>query len=320
MYQRCMIAVFLGIFIIACGTSTPKTADQDPNVTPEGVRITPDIVYGHKFGMALTFDMYQPKNQNGAGLVFINSGGYQSVFPNYYERTTEGLRLVTEEALEKIRPDLRGYNIKPFLNKGIAVFAVRHGSSPKFEMPEIVADLRRAVRFIRFHASEYGIDPERLGLWGGSSGGHLSLLLGTTADIGNADANEEFEKRTGRVSAVVAYYPPSDLKRQVEFHKKKNPDILKQYPALDLEAEQYKEYSPLNFISSDDASTLIIHGDQDEGVPILEGESMHQALLKVGVKSKLVVIPGAGHGFAGKDAEFALMEMVSWFEEHLTKK
>ncbi len=315
MYRHCTITVFLVVLLVGCTVQT-----QDPNVTPEGVRITPDVVYGHKFGMALTFDMYQPENQNGVGLIFINSGGYQSIMPDYYKQTDEGLRLVTEEDLENIWSVLRGFNIKPFLDKGITVFSVRHGSSPKFDMPEIVVDLRRAVRFIRFHAKGFGIDSERLALWGGSSGGHLSLLLGMTADIGNEDTDEEFEKRTGRVAAVVAYYPLSDLKRQVDFHLKKNPDVLKQYPALDLETVQYKEFSPLNFVSSDDPPTLFIHGDKDEGVPIIESKSMHQALLEVGVKSKLITISGAGHGFAGKDADLALTEMVSWFGEHLVEK
>ena len=148
----------------------------------------------------------------------------------------------------------------------------------------------------------------------------MSLLLGTTGDVGNSDATEEFERGSGRIAAVVAYFPPTDLQRFVEFHKKSNPDILTQFPVLDLETEQLREFSPINFISSDDAPTLIIHGDQDPGVPILEGESMHQGLLKAGVESKFVTIPGAGHGFEGKDADLALTEAMSWFEEHLAEK
>ncbi|MGB0578943.1 MAG: alpha/beta hydrolase [Limisphaerales bacterium] len=71
------------------------------------------------------------------------------------------------------------------LAKGFTVFSVRHGSSPKFTIPEVVGDVRRSVRFIRQHATEYGVDPKRLGVCGGSAGGHLSLVLGTTSDAGN---------------------------------------------------------------------------------------------------------------------------------------
>jgi dipeptidyl aminopeptidase/acylaminoacyl peptidase len=184
-------------------------------------------------------------------------------------------------------------------------------------MPEIVADLRRAVRFIRFHANEYGIDGERLGLWGGSAGGHLSLLLGTTADIGIPDAAEEFERSPGRVAAVVAYFPLSDLQRFVETIP---PDVLKQYPVLSLRAEQYREFSPLYFVSSDAPPTLIVHGDQDKEVSIIEGESMHRALLKSGAISKFVTIEGAGHGFYDEDADHAMEETVDWFKEHLGAK
>jgi len=329
MYRRYLIAVLLVIFLVGCTTPTPEQTVQDPNVTPEGVRITPDVVYGHKFGMALTFDMYQPENPNGASVIFINSGGWQSPIATFHKQTTEGLRLATLEDLETTMfetitgetmiANMSGFNIEPLIFKGFTIFNVRHGSTPKFKMHEIVSDLRRAVRFIRFHSSDYGIDEERLGLWGGSAGGHLSLLLGTTADIGNPEATDEFEKSTGRVAAVVTYFPPSDLK-MVDSMRKNNPDILKQFPALDLSDNQSREYSPINYVSSDDPPTLIVHGDKDPLVPINQGESMHQALQKEGVESKFVIITGAGHGFEGEDIDHALAESVSWFEEHLDEK
>ena len=78
MYRRCLIALFFAIYLIGCTAPAPQETVQDPNVTPEGIRITPDVVCGHIFGMALTFDMYQPQNSNGAGVLFINSGGWQS--------------------------------------------------------------------------------------------------------------------------------------------------------------------------------------------------------------------------------------------------
>ena len=91
MYRPCLIAVLLVIIMYGCTAPAPEQKAQDPNVTPEGVRITPDVVYGHKFGMALTFDLYQPENQNGAGIIFINSGGWRSNIPDFYKRTSEGL-------------------------------------------------------------------------------------------------------------------------------------------------------------------------------------------------------------------------------------
>ena len=319
MYQHCLIAVFLSICIFGCNSPAPEETAQDPNVTPEGVRITPDVVYGHKFGMALTFDMYQPKNQNGAGVIWIVSGGWRAQFPDLYEYMAEGVRLATQNDLEQMTPNLSGYSIGSLLVKGFTVFAVRHGSAPKFEMPEIVSDLRRAVRFIRFNAEEYGVDSERLGLWGGSAGGHLALLLATTSNIGNSEVTEEFEKGTGRVAAVVAYYPPTDLNRLVVlFESKPNPSPKPE--VLDMTEEQAREFSPLYFVSSDDPPTLILHGDKDDRVPIIESESMYQALQETGVESKFVKIHGANHGFEGKDSDLALSELVSWFEKYLVQK
>ena len=316
MSHSCLMAVVLGIFLSGCSSLQKPAQPQDPNTSQEGIRITPDVVYGHKFGMALTFDLFQPKKQNGGGVIFINSGGWHSPrFPNYYTETVEGLRLSTDQERAQIFPEYQGRpRIKPFLDKGFTVFVVRHGDSDKFKMGEIVSDMRRAVRFIRFHAGEYGIDAERLGVWGGSAGGHLALLIGTTADIGNKDVTEELEKTTGRVAAVVAYFPPSVLQRPDD------PDVLKRYPALDLTMEQAREFSPLNFVSPDDPPTLIVHGDQDKMVPIALGKAMYQATLKAGVKSKFVTIQGAGHGFTGKDDDRAMQEAISWFEEHLGAK
>ena len=243
----------------------------DPNVTPEGIRITPDVVYGHKFGLALTFDMYQPKIQNGAGIIMLNSGGWSSQFPNYYERTPDRIRLK-----EEFRED-------PLLKKGFTLFSVRHGSSPKFEMHEIVSDLRTAVRFIRFHSEEYGIKAERLGIMGGSSGGHLSLLIATTSEIKNSEATEPFEKDSGRVAAVVAYFPPTDLYKIVKDTWSKMPEILERLPVVNIEDDQLKKFSPINYVTQDDPPTLIVHGDQDEGVPVNQGKTMYQALQKAGV-------------------------------------
>ena len=329
MYRRCLIALFLVIFLVGCSTQTIKKADKIQNVTPDGVRIIQDVVYGHKYGMALTFDLYQPKNPNGAGVIRISSGGWVSPLGSLHEQTTEGLRLVTPEDLKKTEDktllgeimliDMTYFDIVPLLSKGFTVINVMHGSSPKFDMGEIVADLRRAVRFIRQEALDYGIDPERLGLWGVSAGGHLSLLLGTTADIGNVEVVDEFEKNTGRVAAIVAYFPPTDF-TAADATWNKDPEMLKEFPAMDFKDNQGKEFSPIEFVSSDDPPTLIIHGDKDPLVPIQQGESMYQALQKVGVESKFVSIPGAGHGFEGEDANRALAETVTWFEKHLVEK
>ena len=247
-------------------------------------------MYGHKDGLALTFDVHRPSQPNGAGVIAIVSGGWQS--------SVEMSRLIVD-----------GY-LSPLLNeKGFTVFAVRHGSSPRYPMSAIVADVRRAVRFIRLHAGEYGVDPNRIGVYGGSAGGQLALLLGTTADSGDASASDSVLRESSRVAAVVAYFPPTDLSRW------ENRRALPATAAL-TEAEA-AQYSPIRFVSPRAAPSLIVHGDSDRVVPIVQGETMYAALSNAGVPASFVRIEGAGHGFDGAGLTRANAAMVRWFEQHL---
>ena len=178
-------------------------------------------------------------------------------------------------------------------------------------MSAIVADTRRAVRFIRQHAREYGVDPDRIGVFGSSAGAQLALLLGTTADSGDPSASDAVLKESSRVAAVVAYFPPTDLSRWGTQR------IRQAFAAMRLTDAEAAEYSPIRFVSPGAAPSLIVHGDADRVVPMVEGETMHGALTKVGVPTSFVRIEGAGHGFEGADPERANAAMVQWFERHL---
>ena len=265
------------------------------------VEIVPDVVYGHKDGMALTFDVYKPKtNANGAAVLFMVSGGWVST----YAPPQQGVA-----------------RFQDLLDKGFTVIAVRHGSSPKYLIPEIVADVRRAVRFIRYNAKQWGIDANRLGVYGGSAGGHLSLVLGTASDNGDPNAKEEFLKESDRVASVVAYFPPVDLR---QWARGLNPPLPKdgkpdRFPALNFEKEKAADYSPLVHVSADDPPTLLIHGDKDDLVPISHSQSIYEAFQKAHVKAQFITIPGGGHGFRGDDAKRANAALVAWFEETLLK-
>src|SRR4051794_32669862 len=141
--------------------------------------------------MALTFDVVRPAQPNGAGILWIQSGGWYSTWQD-----------------AKVWPVMA----KPFLDKGFTVFVVRHASAPKYTVPEAVEDVRRSVRFIRLKAKAFGVDPERLGALGGSAGGHLALTLATTGDDGNPRAKDDVLKQPSRIAAAVALYPPTDLR------------------------------------------------------------------------------------------------------------
>jgi acetyl esterase/lipase len=200
------------------------------------------------------------------------------------------------------------------LEKGFTLFIVRHGSSPLFKVPECVADVRRAVRFIRSNAASYNVDAARLGVFGASAGGHLSLMLGTTADDGNPASNDPIEKASDRVSAVVAIFPPSELKSYLESEK-----MRQQFPALQFDAAQWKSVSPIEHVSADDAPTLLLHGNKDTLVPDKHSKEIQKAFQEKGVVTDLIEFPEAAHGFGGADAEKAVTVTVAWFEKHLAK-
>ena len=277
----------IGLFVTLIVSVAGATGASAEN----GGGFIPDVVYGHKDGMALTFDVFKPEGDaNGAGVLFMVSGGWVS-------------RWAPQETYMPF--------FKPVLDKGFTVFAVRHGSSPIFKVPDARADVGRAVRFIRLHAGEYGVDAERLGVFGGSAGGHLSLMLGLDADKGDAEAKDEVLRQSSEVAAVVAYFPPVDLREWV--------GPSDRFPALDFDAGLAGSVSPILYVSSDDPPTLLVHGDSDTLVPISNSELIYAALEEHNVKTKFITIEGAGHGFSGDDAKRASDALVSWFEKHLRK-
>ncbi|MFV2066516.1 MAG: alpha/beta hydrolase [Pirellulales bacterium] len=262
----------------------------------DDVKITPDVVYGHKDGMALTLDVFQPKQgANGAGVLFMVSGGWYSHWS----------------------PPENSINFfKPLTDKGFTLFAVRHGSSPKFSIPEAVSDVRRSVRFIRLNAERFGVDPERLGVYGGSAGGHLSLMLGTASDAGDPKAKDPVLRTSDRVQAVVAMVPPTDL-RIMCWKAPNHLPAYEQFPALDLDLDAAAECSPLVHVTSDDPPTLLMVGAKDQLVPIKHSQQIHAAFEQNHVEDELIVFDDSGHGFQKEDGRQATERLVAWFEKYL---
>jgi acetyl esterase/lipase len=266
----------------------------------KGPKILADQIYGRKDGMALTLDVIKPAEPNGAGILWIQSGGWYS---NWAE------------------PKLLALFSAPYLNKGFTMFIVRHGSAPKYTVPEAVADVRRSVRFIRMKAKEYGVDPERLGVMGGSAGGHLSLVLGTTGDDGDKQSKDPVLQHSSRVAAVVALYPPTVIDN---WDNQKN-EVIKSHAGLkaplSFDEKLTPEISPRVKATAKAAPSLLIHGDKDLLVPIEHSTKMIEVLEKHKVPCKLVTVEGAAHGFNKEQNEKKVApEMMAWFEKYLAKK
>ena len=267
-----IILLFVGI---------PGYADQS---------IIPDVVYGHKDGMALIYDVFRPEKPNGAGIILMMSGGW-------FSRWTP--------------PEQISRWMLPLTDAGYTTFAVYHGSAPRYKVPDAYADVSRAVRHIRMNAGKFGVDPDRLGVTGGSAGGHLALMVGLDADDGKKDDPDPVMQGSNRVAAVVAYYPPVDLRPIAG-------TALDRFPALGFPKEQASDVSPVLLVSTDDPPTKLIHGDADTLTPLSNSTTMLKALGDGGVTSELLVIEGGGHGFRDPDRRAeADKERLEWFNTYL---
>ncbi|MBC7855993.1 MAG: alpha/beta hydrolase [Pirellulaceae bacterium] len=300
--------------IVAALSAIPLTT----SAADEGFTHQADVIYGRKHGVALTMDVFTPKeNANGAAVIWVVSGGWFSTHDN-------------------VNPAFPAELMK----RGYTVFAVVHGSQPKFTIPEILQDMHRSIRYIRSHAVDYKIDPNRIGITGASAGGHLSLMQGLAGDLGDPKAKDPIDQVSSRVQAVACFFPPTDfLNYGKPGENAIGRGVLKDFPApfdfTELEKKGYagrfvlvtdenkiqeigKQISPITHVSEDDAPSLIIHGDKDYLVPIQQAEIIIEKLTAAKVPAELVVKKGAAHGWPdlGKD----MTTIVDWFDKHLAKK
>lgn len=280
-----------------------KAGDEPPQVRKR------DVIYGRKDGMALTMDVFTPqKKANGAAIIFVVSGGWFSA----------------HEAISiKLSRDI----IDGLVRRGYTVFAVVHGSQPRYTIPDICHDINRSVRYVRYNAPTYNIVPDHIGITGASSGGHLALLQAMAGDYGNPDAADKIEGTSSRVQAAACFFPPTDF---LNYGKTGENGLgegrLKGYaapfafaandPAKKLAIGRL--ISPITHVSADDPPTLLIHGGSDPLVPLQQSQSMVAALKKVGVPAQLIVKPGAGHGWP--DLDKSIPQVADWFDKYLLHK
>ena len=265
---------------------------------------TDGVVYGERNGKPLTMDVIRPVRSNGLAVAFMVSGGWKSGKPG----------------------EMPVWMLAPLLRNGYTTFAVCHISQPEATVPEIIEDANRGVRYIRHHADDYGISPDRIGVSGGSAGGHLSLMLATRGSPGEKGAEDPVDRESSEVQAVAIFYPVTDLLNMgastenpgdggppISFVDAFGPG------ADDMETWRRigRECSPIFHVTESLPPTLIYHGDADTLTPLEQSERFRDRATECGCEVKLVVHPGGGHGWP--TMLWDALSFVGWFDEHLKK-
>ena len=284
-----------------------------------------DVVYDHRDGAALVLDALIPERQNGMAVFVMVSGGWSSF--NAANYPTEGQAFF--------------FGLKNFTDKGITVFLISHGSRPRYKVPEIIDQVQRAIRYVRYNTVMFGVDPQKFGIIGSSSGGHLSVSCGVFGkdemseneyrkahSLKDSDPVDPVDLVSSKVQAVACFFPPTNLVNynhpDSTFADFKNVAIF--LDAFDFTKstskekikEIFRQSSPYFFITRATPPMLIFHGTKDLLVPYSQSVSFIEKLKENSIPGQLVTKEGAGHGWPYNKADDETM--IKWFEKYLLAK
>ncbi len=304
------------ILTLACSLSSVPSAETQPIATatqppvadeavlssnevdsPDLGSVQRNITYCTVDGVQLKMDIYYPSSKDGLwpATLYVHGGGWSK------GSKSGGAGAVEFEALQRA---------------GFLVAAVNYRLAPEYQFPAMIEDVKCAVRYLRAHASEYNIDPNRIGAYGGSAGGHLVSLLGVTDASAGFDVGEYLDQ-SSRVQAVADMFGPIDL--TIPLDERQEGKVQNIFGGFGLALA-----SPITYVSSDDPPFLILHGEDDPVVPISQSESFFAALQAANVPAEFVRVANAGHGFKPTDGksispsrEEITQRIVEFFTEYL---
>jgi len=287
-------SVVASLLVLSSAVAQPNPPKLD---VPATVAFEPDIEYTSAAGESLKLDLARPKGDSAPlpVVVCIHGGGFRA-----------GNR----------------YGYRPLCVKladhGYAALTISYRLAPKHQFPAAILDCKSAIRWVRQNAQKYNFDPNKIGVTGGSAGGHLAQFLGVTADV------KEFDPPgagSTAVTCVVNVYGPSDFTKSYG----KSVDAAEVLPLwlggnLTQERTKHIKASPLYWVTPNAAPTLCIHGTEDKYVAYEQAVWIVDKLKASGVEAELLTLEGAGHGFKGADAEKAEKATIAWFDKHLKIK
>ena len=270
----------------AAGADAAPPAQDPPFVLPPAVEQRQGIVFATPAGQALTLDLFLPRERPARpapGIVFVHGGGWRQGTPRAFWRQAAHLAAL-----------------------GVPGISVRYRFAPRYRFPAQLEDVQAAVRWLRTNAAGLGVDAARVGAAGGSAGGHLAALLGTT--------EAEVDGVSSRVQAVVAFNGVFDFPTlNTAGASGPRRDLLGDDP------EVARAASPRLCADGTAAPTLLLHGTADTTVPFAQSAAYAGRLRELGVPVELVPAPGAVHGFHNRPPHYApaLERMTRFFLETL---
>lgn len=247
-----------------------------------------DVAY-HEAHPAQKLDVYLSESDKPTpAMIFIHGGGWRAGSKNHVPIWL--LKAVRQGWLSVVSVEYRFTDVAPH--------------------PAQVNDCLRAIQFVRHNAAKWNVDPQRIGVIGGSAGGHLSLWIALHDDVADANSIDAVEGQSSRVACAVSFAGPTDwsLLHELEHKHPAYRQLLGYEPGtpadvMDIEAKI--DVSPISFASKDDPPVMQVHGDRDHIVPLKHARNLNKRLKSVGVKTELVIIEGADHGVAGAGPQVA---------------
>lgn len=281
--------VFLSPCLIALAQppgAQPKRGAGRPPIPPNVV-VERNIQYGKGGDVPLLLDIIRPKEDSKSPrpvIAFIHGGGWKG-----------GTK---ESAMG---------NLIPFAAFGnYFCVSIEYRLSGVATWPAQIYDCKAAIRWIKANAKKYNIDPEKIGVWGSSAGGHLVSMLGVSSGVKELEGNGGSPDQSSRVACVVDFCGPSDFMAIAQAKEGAGrvaygPVSLLLGGPVEEKKDMAKAASPITYCSKDAAPILIMHGTADNVVPLAQAETFYAALKKAGADCTFVKIEGGGHGFGGPE-------------------
>jgi acetyl esterase/lipase len=264
----------LGYSAPAVTQPAPKVRAPQVDLSSHTSKIQKDITYCTVDGVDLKLDLYFPKSLSGATpiVVFVHGGGWSAGDKS----SGSG-----------------GTDFPSLLDAGFIVGSVNYRLAPQYKFPAMIEDVKCAIRFLRSSASTYNINPDKIGVWGGSAGGHLVSLLGTSDKSAGWDVGQYLDQ-SSRVQAVVDMFGPADLTTSFSGAYQKIAQNV--FGTTSFSDPIFKAASPVTYITPDDPPFLILQGDSDKTVPLSQSQEFNDKLAAGGVSTKLIIVKGGPHG------------------------